>query len=158
MNKEIKEILDRLKRIEHKEYSCGFEFADSSTFDEMARCFEERKIMANCITNLQQKIEKLENDKRGMLVQLYKANDEKDKLKEKIKHYEKTQTFGDYVKEVNLLVDYKTRNEKAIEFVNEFIQEDYYEKLDEYITHFTWNTTKEDLLNKLQGVDKDCTD
>lgn len=49
----------------------------------------------------------------------------------------------------------KSRNEKAIEFVNEFIQEDYYEKLDEYITHFTWNTTKEDLLNILQGVDKE---
>lgn len=53
------------------------------------------------------------------------------------------------------IADYKSRNEKAIEFVNEFIQEDYYEKLDEYITHFTWNTTKEDLLNILQGVDKE---
>ena len=47
------------------------------------------------------------------------------------------------------------RINKAIEFVNEFIQEDYYEKLDEYITHFTWNTTKEDLLNILQGSDKE---
>ena len=39
------------------------------------------------------------------------------RLREIIKHYEETQTFGDYVKEVNLLVDYKTRNEKAIEFM-----------------------------------------
>ena len=44
---EIKEILDRLERIDHKEYSGGFEFADSSTFDEMARCFEERKKRLN---------------------------------------------------------------------------------------------------------------
>ena len=54
MNKEIKEILDRLKRIDHNEYSCGFEFADSGSFDECCRCFEERKIMADYITNLQQ--------------------------------------------------------------------------------------------------------
>lgn len=54
MNDEIKEILDRLERIDHKEYSGGFEFADSSTFDEMARCFEERKKMADYITNLQE--------------------------------------------------------------------------------------------------------
>ena len=149
MKDEIKEILEEVNKI-----------IDNTSYNEDFTYFQTSHIskLLDYITNLQQKIEKLENDKRGMLVQLYKANDEKDKLKEKIKHYEKTQTFGDYVKEVNLLVDYKTRNEKAIEFVNEFIQEDYYEKLDEYITHFTWNTTKEDLLNKLQGVDKDCTD
>jgi len=43
MTEEIKEILDRLERIDHKEYSGGFEFADSTTFDEECRCFEERK-------------------------------------------------------------------------------------------------------------------
>lgn len=43
MTDEIKETLDRLDRIDHKEYSCGFEFADSSSFDEVCRCFEERK-------------------------------------------------------------------------------------------------------------------
>lgn len=53
MNKEIKEILDRLERIDHKEY-IAFEFADSATFDEMARCFEERKKLADYITNLQE--------------------------------------------------------------------------------------------------------
>ncbi len=58
MNKEIKEILDRLERIDHKEY-IAFEFADSATFDEMARCFEERKKLANCITNLQEENERL---------------------------------------------------------------------------------------------------
>ena len=59
MNNEIKEILDRLGRIDHKEYSCGFEFADSGSFDEDCRCFEERKKMANYITNLQQENKQL---------------------------------------------------------------------------------------------------
>lgn len=53
MTEEIKEILDRLERIDHKEYSGGFEFADSGSFDEDCRCFEERKKLANYITNLQ---------------------------------------------------------------------------------------------------------
>ncbi len=59
MKDERKKILDRLERIDHKEYSCDFEFADSATFDEMARCFEERKKMADYITNLQQENERL---------------------------------------------------------------------------------------------------
>lgn len=54
MSDEIKEILDRLERIDHKEYSGGFEFADSGSFDEDCRCFEERKKLANYITNLQE--------------------------------------------------------------------------------------------------------
>ena len=58
MNNEIKEILDRLERIDHKEYSCGFEFADIGSFDEVCRCFEERKKMADYITNLEQEIER----------------------------------------------------------------------------------------------------
>lgn len=64
MNNEIKEILDRLERIDHKEYSCGFEFADSGSFDEDCRCFEERKKMANYITNLQQENKKQKEEKR----------------------------------------------------------------------------------------------
>jgi len=43
----------------------------------------------------------------------------------------------------------KKQKDDVVKFVNEYIQEDYYEKLDEYITHFTWNTTKEDLLRML---------
>lgn len=56
----IEEILSRLERIDHKEYSCGFEFADSSTFDEMARCFEERKILAKEIERLNKKVKECE--------------------------------------------------------------------------------------------------
>ena len=64
MDSEIKEILDRLERIDHKEYSCGFEFADSGSFDEDCRCFEERKKMANYITNLQEENEYLKKNQR----------------------------------------------------------------------------------------------
>jgi cob(I)alamin adenosyltransferase len=56
----IEEILNRLERIDHKEYRCGFEFADSSTFNEMARCFEERKILAKEIERLNNIINELE--------------------------------------------------------------------------------------------------
>ena len=62
MSDEIKEILDRLERIDHKEYSCGFEFADSGSFDEDGRCFEERKKMANYITNLQRENKQLKDN------------------------------------------------------------------------------------------------
>lgn len=58
MSEEIKKILDRLERLDHKSYCCGFEFADSGTFEETCDCFEERKKLANCITNLQQKYDK----------------------------------------------------------------------------------------------------
>ena len=47
MNDEIKEILDRLERIDHKEYSCGFEFADSGSFDEDCRCLLTHFIFAD---------------------------------------------------------------------------------------------------------------
>ena len=33
MKDEIKEILDRLERIDHIEYKCSFEFADSASFE-----------------------------------------------------------------------------------------------------------------------------
>ena len=43
--------------------------------------------------------------------------EENERLREENKHYEETTTFGDYVKEVNLLVDYKSRIDKAIEYL-----------------------------------------
>lgn len=58
MNIEV--ILSRLERIDHKEYSSGFEFADSSTFDEMARCFEERKILTKEIERQKEIIKQLD--------------------------------------------------------------------------------------------------
>lgn len=48
-------------------------------------------------------------------------------------------------------MELEEKNGKAIEFIEGFIKEDYYEKLDEYITHFTWNKEKGDLLEILKG-------
>ena len=75
MTEEIKEILDRLERIDHKEYSGGFEFADSGSFDEDCRCFEERKKLANYITNLQKENEnyKSRNEKAVEYITSYKS-------------------------------------------------------------------------------------
>ena len=67
MKDEIKEILDRLERIDHIEYKCSFEFADSASFEEMCRCFEERKKMADYITTLQKENKRLNNIINTML-------------------------------------------------------------------------------------------
>ena len=80
MNKEIEKILDRLERIDHKGYSCSFEFADSSSFEEVCMCFDERKKLANYIKELQQQSQKYKEviDKVSSQIKLYgKYNGEK---------------------------------------------------------------------------------
>lgn len=75
MNEEIEKLLDRLERIDHKEYSCNFDFADSSSFDEVCMCFEERKILANYVKELQQKNKKIKENWEE-LKKWINANDE----------------------------------------------------------------------------------
>lgn len=58
--------------------------------------------------------------------------------------------FRDKEELYNEVVRLREIIDKANKFIDEFIQEDYYEKLDEYITHFTWNTTKDDLQDILK--------
>ncbi len=77
------EILSRLERIDHKEYSGGFEFADSSTFDEMARCFEERKILAKEIERLNNIISNMEEELLLLYLDFVEFN--VDKAKEEIR-------------------------------------------------------------------------
>jgi len=111
MKDEIKEILDRLKKIDHKEY-IAFEFADSATFDEMARCFEERKKMADYITNLQEENEHL-NDLLGNALKSYEEQREKidkaivliknDDIIVKIQEFENKYTVNFYDKKEDLL-------------------------------------------------------
>ena len=93
MNDEIKEILDKAKEI--SKYG-----ADGKQHTRFFNQFEAKSLL-DYITNLQQ---------------------ENERLKETIKHYEDTTTFGDYVKEVNLLIDYKSRCEKAIEYIKNDLQ------------------------------------
>lgn len=109
MNNEIKEILDRLDAEE-------FELPEYSSPISWTEMFEIR----DYITNLQQAVK---NTKETADDMLYELNEENERLKEKVKHYEETQTFGDYVKEVNLLVDYKSRIEKAVEYIERSIKE-----------------------------------
>lgn len=45
--------------------------------------------------------------------ELEKERKKNKELEKKIKHYEKTITFGDYVEELNTLIDYKDRIDKA---------------------------------------------
>lgn len=105
MTNEVKEILDRLERIDHKEYSGGFEFANSSTFNEMCRCYEERKKMADYITNLQQELEIMVKDDERSQETIIKLSKENERLKEAQKNFEKQ-----FIKEM----DYKSRIEKAL--------------------------------------------
>ena len=117
MNNEIKEILDKIQNVvEHKEASYN------GLIETKA---EDYKLLLDYITNLQQEIEKLNDDKRGMLVQLYKANDEKDKIKqenERLKElvdadnesYDIQETIINRQKsELLEQEDYKSRCEKA---------------------------------------------
>lgn len=132
MKDEIKEIIDRLERIDHKEY-IAFEFADSATFDEMARCFEERKKLADYITNLQEENEglhtRIKTIKRRRKAQTAKMR----KYREEITNKQ------------NSIVDYKSRNEKANEYIKEHTN-NFVEYLDVYET--------KELSNILEG-DKD---
>lgn len=71
MNKEeIDKILSRLERIDHKEYSCSFEFADSGSFEETCMCFDERKKLANYIKELQQENKRLKEMIKEALIDL----------------------------------------------------------------------------------------
>ena len=94
MKDEIKEILDRLERIDHKEY-IAFEFADSATFDETARCFEERKKLADYITNLQnenmkydQCLTELTDNYKDLQKELTNLQEENERLKKQITEYQ----------------------------------------------------------------------
>lgn len=127
MSDEIKEILDRLKRIEHKTYSCAFEFADSASFQEMCRCFEERKKLAACITNLQQELERYKHySKTTGIEELMQENEYLKKHQRFHKKFGNDYIFcveGDKETYKDLLLekqeeleDYKSRFEKAIEY------------------------------------------
>ena len=72
----LKEENEKLKQLCDK-----YEEEHSTTFNEWKETITDKY---QTLKELQQENEKLENDKRGMLVQLYKANDEKDNYKQRI--------------------------------------------------------------------------
>lgn len=102
MTNEIKEILDRLKRIDHKEYSCGFEFADSSSFNETARCFKERKMLAENITNLQEENARLLHIARKMHTWIFLNSGDEQKVYDEIGLTEKENIMLGYSGQIKI--------------------------------------------------------
>lgn len=141
MKDEIKEIIDRLERIDHKEY-IAFEFADSATFDEMARCFEERKKLADCITNLQEEVNKLTAESTEWENRTYHWQDKAEVLQE-----ENDRHFKEAIRYENACDELEIRIDKAMEYIKDnsaFLEDDEYELFN-----------KRDLLNILQGDSND---
>lgn len=77
MNDEIKEMLEQMKSI-----AITGKDKNGIKVDGYGLQQNGLKLLLDYITNLQQEIEKLNDDKRSMLVQLYKANDNRDKVKQ----------------------------------------------------------------------------
>lgn len=164
LKEEIKEILDRLERIDHKEY-IAFEFADSATFEEMARCFEERKKMADYITNLQEENERLKKNKPYSYTDtnwddLLEYNGMKwinyDRYKELKDSSPLDEAFYNGV--YKLEQDYKSRIDKAIEYIDKlwsFPGGNYEIAINERDSiDIDGNDYFDNLLNILQGEDK----
>lgn len=84
------------------------------------------------ILELKETIEKLENDKRGMLIELYKANDKKDKLKEENASLQKEIKL---MKSININDNYVSKDkirDKIKEYQNKLFQDIEENKVVEY--------------------------
>jgi FtsZ-binding cell division protein ZapB len=131
MNNEIKEIyLSNLEWTKTHDNMGGVMgnliFKDNIPYEEYEKLLKSGYfILCNkdYITNLQQEIEKLNEDKRGMLVQLYKANDDRDKVKQE--NERKDRLIDEYKEGI---IAYADRNEKAIEYFKYQLENlDFYE-------------------------------
>lgn len=156
MNEEIKSTIEIFD-----------EMIDEAKYEVIYVQKTDLKLLLDYITNLQQKYDmaledsikeshrrmELETEKEQLNSLVNSCQDEIRKLKEKIKHYEETTTFGDYVKEVNLLVDYKSRCKKATEYVEEHIKYECDDAFNgkQFFSHHLYDFSKEDLLNILNG-------
>ena len=143
MNDEIKKALEEINIL-------GNTILNDTTYKPT---INRREVLYNYITNLQQEIEKLNDDKRGMLVQLYKANDNRDKVKQENERLKEIKPCMLNFQECYVVKDYKSRCEKAIEY----IKNDWYELNTLDIEHCI-NLGKDiriDLLNILQNGSDD---
>ena len=146
MKEEIKEILDRLERIDHKEY-IAFEFADSATFNEMARCFEERKKMADYITNLQEENERYKK--------LFEGKERFSKIMPDDMDFI-IMSKTDYDRQVDdielVALELRSRIDKAVEYIT---SEETINMFSSINAREKWIKINHKLLNLLQGEDKD---
>lgn len=142
MNNEIKELIEELKD------SYGIAMPKQEYFGYI-------KGIEDYIINLQEQLHQASLDIQELTerdIECPSWCDKLTNLQQKVKHYEETQTFGDYVKEVNLLVDYKTRIEKAVEYITNTEDMCYYGKCnDGDLLIEVEEDFKNDLLNILNG-------
>ena len=128
MSEDIKEILDKFRKLEYDDYELEYDI------DQIER--KEEKLLLDYITNLQEENEELK------MTNLALADDiTKNKI---IKQEVLTECCGIPIGEIPMLTikndEYKQRIDKAIEYINK---------------HFHWgidgNDNIDDLLNILQG-------
>ena len=74
MKDKVKDIIDRLDRIDNKSYTCSFEFADSGSFEEDCRCFDERNILKDYIIYLENKENKILDYIKDKIMKSFKAD------------------------------------------------------------------------------------
>ena len=138
MKDEIKEILDDIKdTVDTYVKSCDYKENDI-IYDEVNFSVKQWNELLDYITNLQE-----EYEKEHYLV---------DKLTRQLTDEYKNTEYQCKQKE-----DYKSRIDKAIEYINNFWKKkSYYEDIDNCMKYATINEfDKADLLNILQGEDKE---
>lgn len=148
MTEEIKEILDKLKSLVYDDYCLEF------SVDYIGR--KEEKALLDYITNLQQLYEnglKVNQNSHKYITELEMNNAI---LKEELKNRPIVDFTFDVYKE---LEDYKSRCEKAVEYIKEHIKyecDDNFNGMSFYSYHL-YDFKKEDLLNILNGSDENET-
>lgn len=129
MKNEIKEILDRLFVYKNENDEMKYQPEDILTIDDVW-------LLLDCITNLQQ----IEQDHQKLNGELREENK---KLQEEIERQSKAQVILD--NQITEMYDYKSRNEKALEYIKRFENQPWYVE----------GCQIKDLKSLLQGDDKE---
>lgn len=130
MDNEIKEILNKFDKV-LENYELDKKFGQMSV-DSICHLFpNEMTIIKDCITNLQEENEELKGmfgiwNNRKLIKKFNKEYDKEDKRKNPNREY--VVTYPDAEEVYKRYYDYKSRNEKAIEYLEyQISQLDFYE-------------------------------
>ena len=139
LSNEIKEILEGIEVVIKNDGTLEFDA-------------KELKILLDCITNLQEKVDQYENPNDLTLFYMWLDEKAKDKMKQLQKKYERMKENAKILS--NGYNDLEKRNEKAIEYLEDRIENSegciYVEIPEEkYILE------QEEILNILKGEDKE---